>query len=391
MDLLYQDELKTLAAELPGGVCLSLYMPTHQAGPERYEENRIRFKNLLKNAETQLIEADLSGMKARDVSRLLEPAQGLLENGRFWAHQSEGLAIFLNFDNAYTYNLPLNFEEMVIVGQRFHIKPLLPLFAGNGRFFLLALSQNQVRLLQGTRHSVSEIELGDVVPANLEEAIAFDDPEDELQLHTSTANPGGAVQQEGMFFGHSAAEEEKDFIFRYFRQIDDGLRQVLYERAAVPLLLAGVDYLHPIYRQANSYPYLLEDGIHGNPEQWRNDELHERAWPLVEPHFALAQQQALEKFQQALSSGQASYQIETVVAAAYYGRIDTLFTPLTKQLWGHFNQQTGEVMLEAESTPDNNDLLDMAAIQTLLNGGTVYAVPASNMPEGQSLAAIFRY
>jgi hypothetical protein len=391
MDLLYQDELKTLAAEQTGGVCLSLYMPTHQAGPERYEENRIRFKNLLKKAETHLMEADLPGMKTRDVARLLEPAQGLLENGRFWAHQSQGLAIFLNFDNAYTYNLPLNFTEMVVVGQRFHIKPLLPLFAGNGRFFLLALSQNQVRLLQGTRHSVSEIDLGDAVPANLQEAIAFDDPEDELQLHTSTASPGGAGKQEGMFFGHSASEEEKDFIFRYFRQIDDGLRQVLYEKAAVPLLLAGVDYLHPIYRRANSYPYLLEDGVHGNPEHWRNEELHERAWPLVEPHFAQAQEQALAKLRQGLGNGQASYRLTEVIAAAYYGRIDTLFTPLTKQLWGRFNQQTGEVTLDQDSTPDNNDLLDMAAIQTLLNGGTVYAVPAHEMPEGQSLAAIFRY
>ncbi|MFO7538082.1 MAG: hypothetical protein R6X32_08470, partial [Chloroflexota bacterium] len=246
-------------------------------------------------------------------------------------------------------------------------------------------------LLQGTRHSVSEIDLGETVPANLQETIAYDDPEDELQLHTSSANPGGAGNQEGMFFGHSAAEEEKDFIFRYFREIDDGLRQVLYEKAAVPLLLAGVDYLHPIYKRANNYPYLLDEGIHGNPEHWRNEELHERAWPLVEPHFAQAQQEALAKFQQMLSSDQASYQLTEVIAAAYYGRVDTLFTPLTKQLWGHFNQQTGEVTLESDSTPDNNDLLDMAAIQTLLNGGTVYAVPAADMPEGQSLAAIFRY
>lgn len=391
MDLLYQDELKALAAEQPGGVCLSLYMPTHQAGPERYEENRIRFKNLLKKAEMKLLDADLPGMKARDIARLLKPAQGLLENGRFWAHQSEGLAIFLNFENAYTYTLPLDFEEMVMVGRRFHIKPLLPLFAGNGRFFLLALSQNEVRLLQGTRHSVSEIELGEAVPANLQETIAYDDPEDELQLHTSSANPGGMVSQDAMFFGHSASEEEKDFIFRYFRQINDGLRKILYEEAAVPLLLAGVDYLHPIYERANSYPYLLDKGIHGNPEHWRSDELHERAWPLVEPHFAQAQEQALAKFKQAQNNGQASYQLEEVIAAAYYGRIDTLFTPLTKQLWGRFNRQTGEVTLEPKSTPDNNDILDAAAIHTLLNGGTVYTIPGHEMPEGQSLAAIFRY
>jgi hypothetical protein len=157
-------------------------------------------------------------MKARDVARLLGTGEGLLENGRFWAHQSEGLAIFLNFDNAYTYNLPLNFEEMVMVGQRFHIKPLLPLFAGNGRFFLLALSQNQVRLLQGTRHSVSEIDLGDAVPANLQEAIAFDDPEDELQLHTSTPAPAAQASRKACFLATARPKKRKILSFATFER-----------------------------------------------------------------------------------------------------------------------------------------------------------------------------
>jgi hypothetical protein len=43
----------------------------------------------------------------------------------------------------------------VVVTDRFHIKPLLPLLSGDGRFYVLALSQSEVRLLQGTRYSVS--------------------------------------------------------------------------------------------------------------------------------------------------------------------------------------------------------------------------------------------
>jgi hypothetical protein len=30
-------------------------------------------------------------------------------------------------------------------------------------------------------------------------------------------------------------------------------------------VLAGVEYLLPIYREANTYPHLLAEGIHGNP------------------------------------------------------------------------------------------------------------------------------
>jgi hypothetical protein len=36
-------------------------------------------------------------------------------------------------------------------------------------------------------------------------------------------------------------------------------------------------------------------------------------------------------------------------------------------------------------------LLEFAAIQTLLNGGTVYAVEPEKMPDTKSLAAVFRY
>lgn len=38
-----------------------------------------------------------------------------------------------------------------------------------------------------------------------------------------------------------------------------------------PLVLAGVEYLLPIYRRANTYPYLLDGGVTGNPEGRRPD------------------------------------------------------------------------------------------------------------------------
>jgi len=48
------------------------------------------------------------------------------------------------------YRLPLEFESLVVVGDRVHLKPLLSLFFGDRYFYLLALSQNQVRFFQAT-------------------------------------------------------------------------------------------------------------------------------------------------------------------------------------------------------------------------------------------------
>ena len=64
------------------------------------------------------------------------------------------------------------------------------------------------------------------------------------------------------------------------------------------------------------------------------------------------------------------------------------------RLWGSYDVKKREVHLEEDQTTQRNhseDLLDLAAVQTVLNGGTVYAVPQQEIPDGQAMAAIFRY
>jgi hypothetical protein len=87
----------------------------------------------------------------------------------------------------------------------------------------------------------------------------------------------------------------------------------------------------------------------------------------------------------------ASAELETVVPAAYYGRIDTLFVPLWHQVWGSVDPSTKSVEVQEEPGPDNQDLLDLAAAQTLLNDGTVFPVEIEAMPGSGVVAAIFRY
>jgi hypothetical protein len=88
------------------------------------------------NAQERLIHTRIRSSKAL---KLLQPAQELLNNNHFWLHQSNGLAIFGSTEIFRYYHLPLDFPELVIVGNRFHIKPLLPLLISNGQFYVLAL------------------------------------------------------------------------------------------------------------------------------------------------------------------------------------------------------------------------------------------------------------
>jgi hypothetical protein len=158
-----------------------------------------------------------------------------------------------------------------------------------------------------------------------------------------------------------------------------------------PLVLAGVDYLLPIYQEANGYAFLVDEGVVGNPDDLSAKELHRQAWAIVQPRFAEERKEAISLFRQLAETDRASDELEKVVPAAHHGRIDTLFVTLGHQQWGTFDPATNEVHMHQDHKAGDNDLLDTAAVQTLLNGGTVYAVQREQMPAETSLAAVLRY
>ena len=157
MTLLTYNDIKTLI-EKHKGISASIFIPTHRTGVET-RQNPIRLKNLLCEAEDYLIENGLSASEAR---KILKPGHALLNETLFWQYQKDGLAMFFSQAHFSLYSLPLAFEELIVVTGHIHVKPLLPLLTSDGRFFVLALSQNKVRLLQGSRYSISQIKLKDV-------------------------------------------------------------------------------------------------------------------------------------------------------------------------------------------------------------------------------------
>ena len=380
MNVLTRNNLKLLM-EIHQGPCVSIFMPMHRSGPET-QQDPIRFKNLLREAEERLI---TQGLPAPEAKELLESAQKLLQGDLFHQHQSDGLGMFLSPEVFRYYLLPFVFKELVIVTDRFHIRPLLPLLSGDGRYYILALSQNKVRLLQGTHYSVNEVSLADV-PKNLAETLRDDDSWKELQMHSGISGGQGKLSS----VTHGSEVDSKENIKRYFRRIDKGLHELVRDEQ-VPLVLAGVDYLHPIYKEVNTYPHLMEAGVGGNPERLSAKELHAQAWTVVRPYFQKAQQEAVDQYKQFISSGRASNRVRKIIPAAYHGRIELLFIVPDFQQWGTFDPSTDEIHLHKKEKTGDEDLLEFAAIQALLNGGTVYVVEAEKMPDTESLAAVFRY
>ncbi|MBN1278128.1 MAG: hypothetical protein JXA35_11630 [Deltaproteobacteria bacterium] len=365
MDFLSANELRSLMQKQVG-ICISIYMPALGKGVEA-QQNQIRFKNLLRNAEEKLILNDLS---SSEVSALIYPAQQLLNDPSFWRKQYLGLVLFISQEVFLHYRLPQSYEELVVVSDRFHTKPLIPLLRGNAGYFILSVSQKNVKLFKCFQYTIEEVKV-EGLPENLDDALNLDDFEKHLQLHTG-------------------AEDTKAKILRYLQHIDRGLHGYLRDKRG-PLVFAGVDYLFPIFREANTYSNLLDESIPGNPDMLDPNKLHELAWPIVQPGFNKDMADAISKYRQNAGTGLVSNDVKEIVKAAHHKRVAVLFVSVGVQQWGTFDPETDEITLADNAASGHEDLLDFAAIQTFLNRGKVYAVDPEEIPDEAQIAAIFRY
>ncbi len=385
MNTLTYEDLRTLV-EPQEGPCVSIYMCTNRVGETA--QNPIRFKNMLRQAEEELRANAINDLVIQD---LLEPAVTLTRDVLFWQYQSDDLAVFLSPATFRYFMLPQPLQEVVIVGDQFYVKPLLPFLSGDGRFYVLTLSLGGVKLFRGSRFHLEPVELKGV-PPNMREALRLEDTPEVTRWHPGPGSNVGGSRPEAMYYTQG---EESDLsgqqTHEFFLRVESGVSWALAGEQA-PLVLAGLEEIVPAYRNLSHYKYTADEAVIGNPEELSEAELHQRAWKIVQPRFESARQAAIERYRRAAAvGGPVRSSIDQVVPAAFYGQVDTLLVADGIQRWGRLNPDSGEVQQHAEREFQDQDLLDLAAVHTLLNGGTVYVIAPEDMPDKALLAAILRY
>lgn len=386
MDVVTAGEVKNLL-KVQSFPCVSIYMPTHRANKE-VRQDSIRLKNLLRQAEDQLAGG---GMERQDAQTFLAPGVSLLDNSLFWEHQGLGAAFFLSHEGFKYYHLPLEPKELVAVGSRFHVMPLLPLLSQSDRFYVLALSQKKLRLYEATMQSIRELDLKKV-PTNIDDALQLDLTNKGRQYRVETG--AGAAQRLVAFHGQGAGEgsvEHKKDILRYFQMVDRALQEQVLTNGKPLMVLAGAEYELPLYREANSYPNLVDGGVAANPSGMDLRQLHEKAKELIRPIFEQRHQAVINQYHTLMGTSRASESLEDILRAAHDGRVSVLLAPAGTQQWGKFDPQNSRVEMHSQYGPGDEDLLNFAAIQTLLHDGTVYVLQPDQMPDHRPAAAVLRY
>lgn len=382
MDSLSLETLARYAKPTPG-LRVSIFLPTQRFGPGSQEADSTRLKNLLRTGQSEL---EAQGLKTAEAERLLAPARALLDDRPFWLRSRDGLAILLGDEAPLVFQLDVAVPEHVHVSPRFWIRPLLPVLDRDEVYWVLALNQNRVRLLQGDRSSLSEVP-AEHIPESLQDALQWEDFEKaSLQFHTGTSGSGG--RRPAVFHG-TGQTDVKNEITRFFREIDRGLHEHLGSEHE-PLILAGVDYLIPLYHEISTCPSLLADAVTGNPDALGDQVLHDRSWAIAETAFGLHGKRILESVHETWASPRVTIEPQYIREAAGAGRIGTLLLSESAGWWA--DDETGSGVIPYDGLPvADEDLLQTAALGTLTSGGEVLLFPPERMPHEADVIAVLRY
>ncbi len=376
-------EFETLAQH-KNDICISLFMPTNRRGKEVIEE---KDKSLLKSRWNECKKELEHREVAKDtIQAIAKPIEDLLNDGEFWRHQSDGLAIFASKDYLATFTLPINFMKYSHIGHQFYLKPLTPGLSGDGKFFVLSLQIKEVRFYEATKYTIEELKIDDITPNTLRDRVGYDYEEKHLQFRTQQEGKGNAT-----FHGHGGSDNKtKNEIFQFYRAIDNGISDLLNKEKA-PLLVFCQDYLFSIYKDANTYKNLYDTPIPGNPNDVDILGLHDKALHLLEPYFKTKEEEKLKSYTN-VGLSQKSTSIHDIIPAAFEGKIDTLFLENREEIWGTYNPKNRAVKIDEKQTSENCSLMNLAAVKVIENSGSVFLKESAFLPNKEAkMNALFRY
>ena len=383
MTSLTKESLTELAAPHPAP-CLSLYQPTHRRHPEN-RQDPIRFRNLVRE-----LEASLRQKYPTAETRLsLEPFKALAHDPEFWNHTLDGLAVLGGPGIFRALRIPQPVAELVVVADSFHTKPLRRFLQSVDRYQVLGLSLDKIRLFEGNRHALDELDLVPGVPRTIADALGAELTEPH-QTVASYGGVGGASNRMHHGYGGKADETDID-AERFFRAVDRAVLEHYTKPSGLPLILAALPEHHHVFHQVSQNPLLVDEGLRFNPDSVPADELRSLAWQVVEPRYHARLVSLRAEFEQARSKGIGSDDLEQVAEASASGRVETLLIDADRQIAGRLDGATGRVELANLSDPHIDDLLDDLGELVAKKGGTVLVIPAEGMPSRTGLAAIYRY
>ncbi|MGB6946150.1 MAG: hypothetical protein WBE37_27380 [Bryobacteraceae bacterium] len=377
---------KEVVSELihAGGPCITLLLPPYRPG-ESGESPAAILKADLQEAAKKLAARKIAEPLIRE---LLEPLERLSQAEESLAGAASARVIFRSHEVFRKFKMPIapSPARACIVGDCFSIRPILSSAALAPAVYVLEVTKKAVRLLACGFTAVTPAQLPKGTPQTLDEALGFDAPDHDL-INRSSAGPSTGAMP-GVQFGTGSGRETQHAHLRdFYHAVDRGVCELLRSTQA-PLVLAGVDEDVAIYRSISAYPNLLEQGIHGSPGAPVSPaQILQHAYDIALFTFQKRVANEMAEAKERLAPGRFSADLDGIVRAAVEGRVSHLYLDESGRRMGTFAAK----VFGGHANWHDEELLNVAALETLLRGGAVYSLPTHCMPAGAVAAAAFRY
>lgn len=377
------DNLKTLKPMLAAqGPCLSAYMqlstaPNHQGA----KANSLQWRELAKSLGPKI---EQYGSEGRDLFESVSDWDAISQDAE---PQGKSVAVFRSRDLFQMSWVEEVVPSRAMLGPHFYVRPLLPELMRDRAFYILALSQKNVRLLRCTSRTSEEVVFPTAVATNYETYMDTAKP-DHLSEHGAAVGPAGGSK--GMTTGTTAFRDNKEeYLAHFYKQVDRGVNESLRGKTE-PVVPVGVDYEIALYRTVNKYPHLSEESVEGAPNSLKSGEMHARAIDALRRCYDKKVDAGLAEYNHKVGGG-ASNRLKEIILAAHDGRVLTLLVSDSLETTGAFDEATHTVKGRETGGSEDEDLVNDAVVQTILHSGNVLVVPNGKMPNGTSLAAIYRF
>jgi len=364
------------------GPCITLLVPPYRPG-EQSKPIAGMVRTNLQVARHQLEERNIAG---NITDLLLEPLEELARDPDFLAGSHWSRVIFRSRDVLRQFTLTDAVKPGLFVGGYFEVRPILAELDLPAEFYVLKISKKSVDLHRSAALNEEPLKLPAGVPQTLEEALEFERPDHDLENRSVAGASTGSMP--GVRFGTgSGRETQSAYLADFYKAVDRGVRELLGLRNA-PLVLAGVDEDTALYRAHNRYANLLARSVSGNQagSLLENGTL-QKAYEIVRADRAERAVNALLDAKERVAPARFTTGLSGILRAAVEGRVARLYIDQAARMFGLFEgaRRSGRWNWGEE------DLLNIAAVETLLEGGSAYSLPTGRIPDGAPIAAILRY
>ena len=364
------------------GPCITLLLPPYRPG-EQSKPIAGMVRTNLQVAQHQLEERNVPGNITRD---LVEPLEQLARDPDFLAGSHWSRVIFRSGNVLRQFTLTEGVKPALFVGGCFEIRSILAELDLPADFYVLKISKKNVDLHRSAGLHEERVKLPAGVTENLDEFLEFEPPDHDLEDRSAAGASTGSMP--GVRFGTgSGRETQSTYLADFYKAVDRGVRELLGVRDA-PLVLAGVDEDTALYRANNRYANLLARSVSGNPAGSLLDNgTLLKAYEIVRADRAERAVSALLDSRERVAPARFTTGLSTILRAAVEGRVARLYIDQAARMFGLFEgtRRSGHWNWGQE------DLLNVAAVETLLQGGSAYSLPTGRIPDGAPIAAILRY